>query len=180
MKTCKKLWISILSVFATVCLSLGIVFSPNVKASAETPQLATSLSMKYGASVRINKTESYEDNGIRFSAVISEEEYEIVRLMDNAVFGMFIMPESYLMRFGDLTEENVNMGGVYDWKENKADTYFYGGSEIQAESHRILAMTYTELPNDADNEGYKLINGSVVAIKDDNLDMNYVGRAFIR
>ena len=180
MKTCKKLWISILSVFATVCLSLGIVFSPNVKASAETPQLATSLSMKYGASVRINKTESYEDNGIRFSAVISEEEYEIVRLMDNAVFGMFIMPERYLMRFGDLTEENVNMGGVYDWKENKADTYFYGGSEIQAESHRILAMTYTELPDDADNEGYKLINGSVVAIKDDNLDMNYVGRAFIR
>ncbi len=69
MKTCKKLWISILSVFATVCLSLGIVFSPNVKASAETPQLATSLSMKYGASVRINKTESYEDNGIRFSEV---------------------------------------------------------------------------------------------------------------
>ena len=180
MKTCKKLWISILSVFAMVCLSLGIVFSPNVKASAETPQLATSLSMKYGASVRINKTESYEDNGIRFSAVISEEEYEIVRLMDNAVFGMFIMPESYLMRFGDLTEENVNMGGVYDWKENKADTYFYGGSEIQAESHRILAMTYTELPDDADNEGYKIINGSVVAIKDDNLDMNYVGRAFIR
>ena len=180
MKICKKLCISILSVFSTVCLSFGIVFMSNVKSSAETPQIATSLSMKYGASVRVNKTESYEDNGIRFSAVISEEEYEIVRLMDNAVFGMFIMPESYLMRFGDLTEENVNIGGVYDWKENKADTYFYGGSEIQAESHRILAMTYTELPDDADNEGYKLINGSVVAIKDDNLDMNYVGRAFIR
>ena len=180
MKICKKLCISILAVFATACLSLGIVLSPTVKASAETPQLASSLTMKYGASVRINKTERYEDNGIRFSATISDAEYNVVRLMDNAVFGMFIMPESYLTRFGDLTAENVNAGGVYDWKENKSNDYFYGGSEMQAESHRILAMTYTELPDDTNNDGYKVINGSVVAIKDDNLDMNYVGRAFIR
>ena len=180
MKICKKLCISILSVFATACLSLGIITLPKVNASAETPQLAQSLSMNYGASVRINKTESYEDNGIRFSATISEAEYNVARLMDNAVFGMFIMPESYLTRFGDLSAENVNLGGVYDWKENKSNEYFYGGSEIQAESHRILAMTYTELPNDTEKDGYKVINGSVVAIKDDNLDMNYVGRAFIR
>ena len=180
MKICKKLCISILSVFATACLSLGIIVFPKVNASAETPQLAQSLSMKYGASVRINKTDSYEDNGIRFSATISEAEYNVARLMDNAVFGMFIMPESYLTRFGDLSAENVNLGGVYDWKENKSSEYFYGGSEIQAESHRILAMTYTELPNDTEKDGYKVINGSVVAIKDDNLDMNYVGRAFIR
>ena len=151
MKICKKLCISILSVFATACLSLGIIVFPKVNASAETPQLAQSLSMKYGASVRINKTDSYEDNGIRFSATISEAEYNVARLMDNAVFGMFIMPESYLTRFGDLSAENVNLGGVYDWKENKSSEYFYGGSEIQAESHRILAMTYTELPNDTEN-----------------------------
>jgi len=180
MKTLKKLWISILSVFAVVCFSLGVIFAPNVKVTADTPIFATSLSMKYGASVRINKTESYEDNGIRFSATISNEEYEVLRLMDNVVFGMFIMPESYVSRFGELTADNVNMGGVYDWKENKSDEYFYGGSEIQAESHRILAITYAELPDDKDNDGYKVINGSVVAIKDDNLDMNYVGRAFIR
>ena len=180
MKNTKKLCISTLSIFATACLSLGFVLTNDANASAETPQLASSLSMKYGASVRINSTESYEDNGIRFSATISEAEYEAVRLMDNAVFGMFIMPESYTTRFGELTTENVNVGGVYDWKENKADEYFYGGSEIQAESHRILSMTYTELPDDINNDGYKVINGSVVAIKDENLDMNYVGRAFIR
>lgn len=180
MKNTKKLCISTLSIFATACLSLGFVLTNDANASAETPQLASSLSMKYGASVRINSTESYEDNGIRFSATISEAEYEAVRLMDNAVFGMFIMPESYTTRFGELTAENVNVGGVYDWKENKADEYFYGGSEIQAESHRILSMTYTELPDDINNDGYKVINGSVVAIKDENLDMNYVGRAFIR
>lgn len=182
-KTNKKTVVGVLSFFAVVFLILGILFTPTkftAGADNKANKIATSLVMQNGASVRINKTESYEDNGIRFSANISNAEYETARLMNNAVFGMFIMPKSYVARFGDLTAENVNVNGIYDWKEDGSDEYFYGGDEIQAESHRIIAIVYDELPDDEDNDGYKRINGSVISIKDANLELEYIARAFIR
>lgn len=186
MKKTKTLKISTLSVCAVLCLGFGIAIGAteqparDISASAAATAYADSLIMQRGASVRINKTDDHTDNGIRFTANISDADYEYVCKLTNAQFGMFIMPASYVTRFGDLTAENVDVNGVYDWKENGSETFFYGGDSVQYNSHQIISVVYDTLEDDPDKDGYKIIRGSVADIKDKNLDMDYIGRAFVR
>ena len=184
-KTKKNILIVILSFLAMVFLALGMLGMPSysakkVKATSATNATVPTLTMGYGAAIRVNSTEDFSDNGLRFRATLSETEYQKALRRENVSFGMFIMPVYYVEKFGDLTAENVSLGGVYDWKENDGDTYFYGGDEIHAETHRIIAISYPELFVNPDNAEQRIILGSVVNLKEENLSLEYIGRAFIR
>ena len=88
----RKIQITVLSLCAALSLGAGMAFvSTDILSASAESTFADSLVMQKGASVRINDTENYKDNGIRFSANISNAEYNDVKKLNNAKFGMFII-----------------------------------------------------------------------------------------
>ena len=103
MNKTKKILTGILCLVTAVCLVIGIG-SFGINANADSPD---SLVMAKGAAVRIDDS----CTGMRFTAAMGKAAYE--KIADNVVSGgMFIMPEDYVAKYGDLTEENLFGGNT--------------------------------------------------------------------
>lgn len=157
----------------SLCLSfalaggLGCGFDGTAHVSAEEGAFV----MKVGASVRLT-----DGNGIRFSAEISETEYQAIET-ESVSYGMLIMPADYLSTHGGLTIENVfGEKAVYDWAvwDETANDWSYTTSESKT---RIINLEYETLPS---MDGKRVVNGSIVKILPQNLDREFVGRAYIK
>lgn len=166
MKTAKKCLIFAAAAVASLSLAVGLTMHTAQNAYAED----TAFSMVKGASVRI----ATDGNGLRFRASLSKTQYEEIE-SDSVSYGMFIMPESYITSYGDLTAENVSgENAVYDWATyNESGELVYGGTKT-----RIINIEYDALPYDEETGCY-LINGSITNLLEVNLARNFVGRAYI-
>ncbi len=141
----------------------GIAFSKDVgSAKAESSGAPV---MRYGASVRYAKES--ETNGLRFSATVAAGNYN-----ENATYGMLIAPEDYVKAY-PLTAENVfGENAVYDFAEqSESGEWIYTGNK-----KRIINISYTTLESNAD--GNYEINGSILNIQEENINRNFVGRAY--
>lgn len=104
-------------------------------AEAEVPQPTDDFCMLNGASVRY----SMGSTGLRFTAYLTEEAYTNLKTNNDSVsFGMFIMPYSYVEKYGDLTQ-TTTFGVDGD------DVYYWKGKDAVAGGAQILHYTATEL-----------------------------------
>lgn len=164
---------SLLSVCSLlVAAGFGSINSTTAQASGST------FEMIGGASIRIdtNAADTVDERGLRFSSEISVAEFEA--LDDNGgtvTAGTFIMPYDYIAKNGALNAQTCfGVGGnaVYTWN---GKTEVGGTKQIL----HIAALPYkTASQADANVEVYR-INGSVVTMKEENLNRSYVGVSYI-
>ena len=132
------------------------------------------LYMEKGASVRIGKTES--DNGIRFSAKITEENKLALDEKfgeENVTYGMLIAKLDDVQTNGNLNGETVfGEKSVYNWAENGKYTPEDGKT-------RITNLTISSENLAKDGNDY-IVRGSIAGILDKNLTVERVARAYVR
>ena len=132
------------------------------------------LYMEKGASVRIGKTE--KDNGIRFSAKITEEkklELDKEYGKENVTYGMIIAKLADVQTNGNLNGKNVfGENAVYNWAENGKYTPEDGKT-------RITNLTISSENLAKDGNDY-IVRGSIAGILDKNLTVERVARAYVR
>lgn len=153
--------------FATAVLVLcSFCFFAINKASAE---IEINLNMQAGASIRI--AETTDEMGIRFGAVLSDDDKKALETAygaENVSYGFFIMPDYYISQNGDLTEQNCfGEDAVYTWS----------GKEDAHGSHTILHKGDCNPVQDGDSW---LINGSIIGVKPQNLVINFTSRMYIK
>ncbi len=152
---------------ATICafaISTGMGIAT---ASFTSAHAAENFEMLEGASIRYASESG--TNGLRFTATVPAAEY-----VEGATYGVLIAPEDYVAK-NPLDYENVfGENAVYDWAvRNENGEYVYNGTKT-----RIINIVYDEL--NANSEGDRILNGSILNIKDGNLSRNFVGRAYVK
>ncbi len=156
----KKLLIVLLSICLIACCGIFVLTTNTVNAAAP-----TTFKMQDGAYVRVSN--DYADNGIRFIAEIEKTEYE--GLEGEKTAGVFIMPKHYLTAKGMLNEANTfGASSVYTWEGKSATPETGKTTIIHMNSQPVL-----------NGEVYE-IKGSVVNLKEANLNLDYVGQAYIK
>ncbi len=162
MKKIKKIIATALVALSLGGVTAGLALADNVQASAEG---STAIVMDNGAAVRVDG----ENNGIRFSAKVAkstvdgwESSYKSVSL------GMLIMPKDYETTYGPLSQENVfGSNAIYCW-----------GSAVADKTQIVNLGTLSDyLTTEGDNY---VVKGSLVGIKEKNLDREFVGRAYAK
>ncbi len=166
---------------AAVCTALGVrqlaeISSAQAETATTTAYTGNTFAMEKGASVRV-KGDAATQNGLRFTAEMSAAYYDGAMQLNDVSFGMFIMPYEYVAKYGDLTAANVGASGVYDWATS-ADgvTMEYGTTEKM----QILNVSYRTLEKDEGKDNAYYIRGSIVNIKETNLEKEFIGRAYVR
>ncbi len=181
--TKKRSSLIVLSLLTVALMFVGAVFArPTTSALAD--ELA-SFKMISGAFIREGEP-SQEDAsvqtnfGLRFSAEVDAIEYETLRSNNKTVTaGTFILPYDYITNYSVLTKETCFTGATqnYTWDGKVAlDGTTDGAVKIL---HIPSNPTKVESILDSSKEVYR-INGSVVSIKNQNLDLNYIGISYIK
>ena len=155
-----KRWMTVLCVLAITCFMaiLAPVFTAN--ANTEKTLADINFSMVKGASMRVMET-----SGIRYSAVLSEEDAQWLNdNYDTVTYGTFIMPADYEVNYGALIEETLF---------GKNPVYFWDGKEKTTETVEVLQM-YGELKFDQE-EQKMMVKGSIAPVYTENLNREFVG-----
>ena len=145
---------------------------------------AASIQMVPGASIRVGEPSQDDPNvmtnfGVRFMAEVPVSEYEaLVQNNASVTAGMFIAPYYYVTDYSTINEETCFTA--------KAQKYTWADKEVLADTTdgevEILHVPNSPTKQDSlvgEGKVYR-INGSVVGIKDKNLDLNYIGVAYIK
>lgn len=153
---------ALLMVITAIC---GATFIAG--ADAVTPKSVSQIEfvMKEGASIRL------DDNGIRFSATMSEEDYLAINAntaYKSIEYGFFIMPMYYQTKIGELNYENC-FGANAKFFTDEADRAEGKYKILGAEGCKIF-----------DNGSEYQVNGSVINMKDQNLATKYVGVLYVK
>lgn len=138
----------------------------------------TSFKMAEGASVRVGADESdYKTNGIRFSATMSVDDYDSLQREfkdGEIVTGTFIMPYEYYTDYGTFSYETLfGENPTYVWGDaanNKTDNQ-YKIQHLEGKLHKV---------EDENNNEFYQLNGSIVNILDQNLDVQLVGVSYVK
>ncbi len=165
-----------------VLISLFMLFTVlgcmtfNVSATSVKPEV-TSFQMINGASIRIAGEDESISDGIRFSAELSETDYNTLSAYEDVTVGTFVMPLSYYQK-KPINEENcfgtTSVNPVYTW----ADTGVDDGAKVSI-LHIPGKLYQTDSEIVAGTTVYR-INGSVVNMKKENLDRTYIGVSYIK
>lgn len=161
----KKLFVSILATIMFLTICLGLTFGSKTTASAKSPY--PSFKMEVGASIRLKDT--YEKNGMRFTATVNKAEFDAYNGENTATAGFFIMPYYYIDKFGALTSENCfGESAVYTWE-----------GKTGSGTHAIIHVEDVAIYLAEETDEFYTLNGSVVNMRDENLNVDYVGVAYI-
>lgn len=170
-KRTKLLFVTIgaLAIASISCFVLGALNLHIVKADEPTEIIQ----MIDGASIRIANEE--ENCGLRFSAKIDKAWYEAQETDGYEISGgTFIMPYYYITQKGSLNEANCfGENAKYKWKGKEDAT------ESQSTIIHVAGAPYLYTDEDDSSEYYRL-NGSVVKMLNQNLDIDYVGVSYIK
>lgn len=161
--------IGVLAIASITCLALGASNLHIVKAD----ESAEIIQMIGGASIRVANEE--ENRGLRFSAKIDKAWYET---QENGGYeisgGTFIMPYYYVAQKGSLNEANCfGESAKYKWKNKE------GATEGQSTIIHVAGAPYL-YTDETDNSEYYRLNGSVVKMLNQNLDIDYIGVSYIK
>lgn len=132
-----------------------------------------SFQMINGASIRtVYENETGVENGIRFSAELSVNDYNTLSAYEDVTVGTFVMPLSYYQK-KPINEANCfGTGSVYTWADkgvnDGVEILHIPGKLYQTDSEIVAGATV-----------YR-INGSVVNMKEENLDRTYIGVSYIK
>ena len=167
----KKLLTAVCS--AIFCLFLGFGFATNITAKAETNVSYNTFIMENGAAARIKtltdeQGNEVESNGLRFSAEISQTEYDNLKAV-GARFGMVIVAKD-LLKGTEITAETV-FG---------ASSAFYFTNEEGGDKSKI-AMLHLSNPScqNIDEDAQIEICGAIVNIQTNNFTRSFIGRAYV-
>lgn len=162
------------------CALVGGAFAINPttqKASAEVTYTGTTLSIESfemvpGAAVRIGASEN--QNGIRFSATMSPADYNSLqeKFAEGEIeTGTLIMPYTYYK----------NVPFSYDSCFDATPTYVWGDTTKTEGQYKIqhLEGALYATQDEAGNDVYQL-NGSIVKLLDENLDVELVGVSYVK
>ena len=167
----KKILVAVLMTMA--CAFLGFGFTTVRMAKAETTVTYNTFTMENGAAARIKSLtdeqgNEVESNGLRFSAEISQTEYDNLKAA-GARFGMVIVAKDLLK--GTEIDENTVFG---------ANSAFYFTNEDGGDKSKI-AMLHLANPacQNIDEDAQLEICGSIVNIQLNNFTRSFVGRAYV-
>ena len=169
-----KLTVLALAVFAigvVSCFTLGVTGLSVAKAADSTG--TDNVQMIGGAAIRTATDVS--SRGLRFSAKIDKTWYETAESNGYEISGgTFIMPYYYIAQKGSLNEANCfGENAKYKWKGKE------GATEGQSMIIHVAGAPYLYTDN-TDNSEYYRINGSVVNMLSQNLDIDYVGVSYLK
>ena len=178
-KSLRKLILCSFAVIATASLTAGVL-STNIammktEADTTTTYTGNTFEMVNGASVRLTNDEAVGGNGLRFTAEMSAAYYEATRYLNDVSYGMFIMPQEYVSLHGELTEENVEAGGTYNWAVSDTENEYADEAKT-----KIINVKYATLEQDEGIADAYYIRGSILGILDENLEREFIGRAYVR
>ena len=177
----KKILIAVLSTVASVCTVCGFGKATTLRVSAATLANTTSFTMEEGAAARIKTLTDengeiltdengnpVESNGLRFSAEISQAEYDALTAA-GARFGVVIVAKD-LAKTVAINEETV-FG---------ANPSFYFSNET-TEANGKIAMLHVANPacSNIDKDENIEICGSLVNIQASNFTRSFIGRAYV-
>lgn len=162
--------VGVFAVGVAFCVTFGVANLNTAKAEDAT---AETMQMIGGASIRTSDVTA--NRGMRFSAKIDKAWYEA---QENGGYkisgGTFIMPYYYIAQKGSLNEANCfGDNAKYKWKEKE------GATESQSTIIHVAGAPYL-YTDDTDNSEYYRLNGSVVNMLAENLDIDYVGVSYLK
>lgn len=167
----KTILAAVLTAISFVFLGLG--FTTSTKASAATSLSYDTFTMENGAAARIKSLTDeegnvVESNGMRFSAEISQTEYENLKAA-GARFGVVIVAKDLLK--DTVIDANTVFG---------TNSAFYFTNEEGGDKSKI-AMLHIANPScqDIDEDPQVEICGSIVNIQVNNFTRSFVGRAYV-
>ena len=161
---------------AALCLGIGVGTINYQSAFAEETQAQTFV-MEEGASIR-KKADGVDQGGIRFTATISQAHYdEYTQGATKVESGTFILPYAYYTSYGAINEENCFGGNnIYYYTDEAGNDQNKDESRPQ---YKILNAQGTPRRLAGENAGYE-INGSVVDMLDENLNVPYIGVSYLK
>ena len=169
----KKILALIFTAVACACTCLGFGFATNMQAKAETVATYNTFTMEDGAAARIKSLTDeegnvVESNGLRFSAEISQTEFDNLKAA-GARFGIVIVAKDLLK--GTEINENTVFG---------ANPAFYFTNEEGGDTSKI-AMLHIANPScqNVDDDAQIEICGAIVNIQLNNFTRSFVGRAYV-
>ena len=158
---------------AVVCLFLGFGFTTHTTAKAQTTLSYTTFTMEKGAAARIKSLtdkngNDIESNGLRFSAEISQTEYDNLKAA-GARFGVVIVA-SDLLKGTEINAETVFGANPKFYATNEE-----GGDTSKIAMLHLSGAACANIDEDANVE----ISGSIVNIQLNNFTRSFVGRAYV-
>lgn len=161
---------------AALCLGIGVGTINYQSAFAEETQAQTFV-MEEGASIR-KKADGADQGGIRFTATISQAHYdEYTQGATKVESGTFILPYAYYTSYGAINKENCFGGNnIYYYTDEAGNDQNKDESRTQ---YKILNAQGTPRRLAGENAGYE-INGSVVDMLDENLNVPYIGVSYLK
>ena len=166
----KKILTAICTAVFSLCLGFGFTTKT---AKGATPVSYDTFTMEEGAAARIKSLTDeqgnvVESNGLRFSAEISQAEYDNLKAA-GARFGMVIVAKDLLK--GTEIDANTVFG------ENPA---FYFTNETGGDKTKIAMLNLSNAScQNIDNDEKIEISGSMVNIQINNFTRSFVGRAYV-
>ena len=161
---------------AALCLGIGVGTINYQSAFAEETQAQTFV-MEEGASIR-KKADGVDQGGIRFTATISQAHYdEYTQGATKVESGTFILPYAYYTSYGAINKENCfGENNIYYYTDEAGSDQYKDESRTQ---YKILNAQGTPRRLAGENAGYE-INGSVVDMLDENLNVPYIGVSYLK
>ena len=161
---------------AALCLGIGVGTINYQSAFAEETQAQTFV-MEEGASIR-KKADGVDQGGIRFTATISQAHYdEYTQGATKVESGTFILPYAYYTSYGAINEENCfGENNIYYYTDEAGNDQNKDESRTQ---YKILNAQGTPRRLAGENAVYE-INGSVVDMLDENLNVPYIGVSYLK
>ena len=148
-----------ITVVCSLALAFGMIASalvPQTTATAFADTTVESWQMIDGASVR-----TADPSGIRFSAKLSESEYEALEAK-GASYGMVVAPYEYVAEYGELdTVFKANSNYCFEETEGKVLV-----------AHQSVESLTTK------RDGYYYFNGALTKIKESNYSKDFYARAY--
>ncbi len=168
-KAIRKVLMLTLTLAMAICMVVAGATSVFATDGALSKQVAdVTLTMGSGAEVRIIGQED-KDNGLRFSATISAEDYEGLKAnadYQKVTFGIVIVPAEWTEIY-ELTEENLfGTDAKYCW------------DGAQAGKAEIINLEANSLTKNAD--GNYFLKGSIVGLQDYNIGRAFTARAYAK
>lgn len=168
-KAIRKVLMLTLTLAMAICMVVAGATSVFATDGALSKQVAdVTLTMGSGAEVRIIGQDD-KDNGLRFSATISAEDYEGLKAnadYQKVTFGIVIVPAEWTEIY-ELTEENLfGTDAKYCW------------DGAQAGKAEIINLEANSLTKNAD--GNYFLKGSIVGLQDYNIGRAFTARAYAK
>ena len=187
MKTKQKFLLTLATSAMAVCMSAGaatLAMAEETTATVEPKTLEQiSFDMIAGASVRVKVAPT----GIRFSATMSESDYlGLLETYENVSFGTVIMPAQYQTTKGELSVANLfSADAVYTWEGKETATEEAAEGETETKKLWNILQMESEIYEDTEltaENGYTTmrVNGSIASVKEQNLDLDFVGVCYIK